>query len=83
MYARVFTEPFLEDLRFHRRNRGLLRRVEEKVSEILENPEHYKPLRGALKGKRRAHVGPFVLVFEVVGDRVFFHALRHHDVAYR
>ncbi len=83
MYTRVFTEPFLEDLRVHRKNRDLLRRVEGKVNEILENPEHYKPLRAPLQGKRRAHVGPFVLVFEISGDRVKFHSFRHHDEAYK
>ncbi len=41
----------------------LFRRLKSKVKEIVENPEHYKPLKGEMKGLRRAHVGSFVIIF--------------------
>ncbi|PKK85374.1 MAG: hypothetical protein CVT48_05615 [Thermoplasmata archaeon HGW-Thermoplasmata-1] len=57
---------------------------EKKISEIIENPEHYKPLRHGMKGIRRAHIDPFVLTFEVMGNEkhVVFLDFDHHDKIY-
>jgi mRNA-degrading endonuclease RelE of RelBE toxin-antitoxin system len=65
MYTQVFTRPFLEDVKAIKKDKNLLERLNGKINEILRNPEHYKPLRGILKGKRRAHVGAYVILFEV------------------
>ena len=45
--------------------------------------EHFKNLRGELKGYKRVHIGSFVLIFEVRGDTVIFERFIHHDKAYR
>jgi YafQ family addiction module toxin component len=61
----------------------LLKRLQSKVEEIIKQPEHYKPLRGQMKGLRRAHVGKFVIIFKVEEDTVKFVTFKHHNHAYR
>ena len=48
----------------------------------MSQPMRYKPLKGELKGLRRAHVRPFVVVFKVEGDTVVFVSFKHHDKSY-
>ena len=60
--------------------------INKKVSEILENPYHYKPLRVPMQNKRRAHIaGSFVLIFKVDEERKVVQLLEfeHHDKAYK
>ncbi len=60
--------------------------VMDKIEEILENPQHYKPLKYDLAGERRVHImKSFVLKFEVDEQRktVIFISFSHHDDAYR
>ena len=57
-------------------------RLESKIEDIIVDPMRYKPLRGELKRLRRAHVRPFVVVFEVKGDTVVFVSFKHHDKSY-
>ncbi|HTD81478.1 MAG TPA: type II toxin-antitoxin system RelE/ParE family toxin, partial [Thermoplasmata archaeon] len=59
--------------------------VEKKVREILEDPYRFKPLRAPMQNKRRVHVGPFVLVYEVDEVRRIVTILdfEHHDAVYR
>ena len=67
------------------KNAALRKAVDKKVAQILEQPMHYKPLRGPLKGVRRVHVATsFVLLFEPIEKRLVVRLLRlaHHDVAY-
>lgn len=81
-YKQEFTKPFLKDVKSIKKDKFLLNRLHKKIDEIIQNPEHYKPLSGPLKGKRRVHIGSYVLIFEVKGDAVIFHAFKHHDYAY-
>ena len=57
-------------------------RLESKIVDIVAQPMRYKPLKGGLKGLRRAHVRPFVVVFKVEGDTVVFISFKHHDQSY-
>jgi len=59
--------------------------VAKKILQIAENPEMGKPLRNVLKGRRRVHVGHFVLLYEVdeKNKRVIFLDFEHHDRAYK
>jgi len=59
--------------------------VVKKILQIAENPEMGKPLRNVLKGRRRVHVGHFVLLYEVdeKDKRVIFLDFEHHDRAYK
>lgn len=66
-----------------RKNPGQLEIINKKISQILENPEHYKPLRGDMHGARRVHVdSSFVLTFEIKGNIVRILDYEHHDKIY-
>ena len=81
-YKEISTKPFLNDVKDIKKDKVLLERLHKKIDEILENPEHYPVKKYELKGKRSAHVGSFVIVFEIKGDEVIFWKFKHHDFAY-
>ncbi|MBF0497345.1 MAG: type II toxin-antitoxin system RelE/ParE family toxin [Deltaproteobacteria bacterium] len=84
-YGKKYSENFKKDLKKIKTDFLLRERVVGKIAEIIEPPHHYKPLRNMLKNRRRAHLGSFVLLFEVddMEKLVTFHSLRHHDEAYK
>ncbi len=82
-YTERYTKPFLNDIKVIKKDSVLVDRLNKKIDQILGNPEHYPPKRYDLKGKRSAHVGSYVILFEVVGEIVIFHKFRHHDHVYR
>ena len=63
----------------------LYQRIIHKIIEISKNPELGKPLRNVLKGKRRVHVGSFVLVYSIdkKNETIIFLDFKHHDKVYR
>lgn len=76
-------ERELDKLR--RKNKKQFEIILKKMSEILENPHHYKPLQHDMKGMRRVHIDKsFVLVFEIVENenKVIFIDFEHHDNIY-
>lgn len=81
-YREISTKPFLNDVKDIKKDKVLLERLHKKIDEILANPEHYPVKKYELKGKRSAHVGSFVIVFEIKGDEVIFWKFKHHDFAY-
>jgi len=41
--------------------------IDKKILEIRSNPEHFKPLKGDMKGSRRVHIDThFVLVMRLM-----------------
>lgn len=69
-----------------RKNPVLKVALEKKMDEVVQNPQHYKPLRYDLTGERRVHIMKcFVLKFEVDEQKkiVTFIFFGHHDEAYR
>ena len=76
----LFFEKQLKKLK--KKDKNLFDRLTKKLKEIRQNPEHYKPLRDILKGNRRAHLDPFVIIFNVKEDLITFHYVKHHDEAY-
>lgn len=67
-----------------KKNPVLRKVIENKIAEILQNPERYKPLRYDLAGKRRVHIlKSFVLSYKVRVGVVYIIDLEHHDEAYR
>ncbi len=65
MFKALFSDEILAKLKkLKKKDRLMLERIKKKVKEILEHPYSYKPLKGPLKGKRRVHIGSFVLIFE-------------------
>jgi len=60
--------------------------LKNKMDEILQNPQHYKPLRYDLAGQKRVHVmKSFVLKFVIheAIKTVEFIFFGHHDEAFR
>ncbi len=77
----------LADKKFYKiakKNRILFEAINKKIEEIKVNPEHFKPLRGNMKGQRRVHIGHFVLTFEIIYERNIVKILDfdHHDKIY-
>ncbi|MCX9011668.1 MAG: type II toxin-antitoxin system RelE/ParE family toxin [Candidatus Methanoperedens sp.] len=68
-----------------KKDNSLYERVIHKIIEISKNPELGKPLRNVLKGKRRIHIGSFVLFYSIdkKNETVTFLEFEHHDKAYR
>ena len=65
-----------------KKDKVMFKRILKKVTEIIEHPEHFKPLRNVLAGFRRIQFGSFVLVYTLENDIVRIIALDHHDKAY-
>ncbi|MBI3026540.1 type II toxin-antitoxin system RelE/ParE family toxin [Candidatus Woesearchaeota archaeon] len=78
----MLSKPFLNDIKDIKKDKILLERLHKKIDEILDNPEHYPVKKYELKGKRAAHIGSFVVVFEIKGNEVIFLKFKHHDYAY-
>jgi YafQ family addiction module toxin component len=60
--------------------------INSKILQILDNPEHFKPLRGDLSGSRRAHIGKsFVLIYELDKEEKIVRILDydHHEKIYQ
>ncbi len=64
-------------------NKSLFEQLGKKMDKILENPELSKPLGNILSGTRRAHIGHFVLIYEIVEseNKIVFLKFAHHDYA--
>jgi len=72
--------------KLQKKNKELLRLINNKVNDILENPYRFKPLRKPLQNKRRVHVaGSFVLVYEINEKEKTITLLDfdHHDNIYK
>ncbi len=66
--------------------RPIYEQVLKKIEEIISSAdvEHYKNLRYDLKGKKRVHIGSFVLVFRLLKseNKIIFDDFDHHDNIY-
>lgn len=58
---------WIKSLRSSRKkDKEMLRIIDRKVQDILDDPYHFKPLRKPLQNKRRVHIGgSFVLIYEI------------------
>ncbi len=67
-----------------KKDREQLRRIWKKIEQILENPYHAKPLRHPQAGQWRAHVGSFVITYEINEEENVVDILDydHHDNIY-
>ncbi len=72
-------------LKLAKKDRQLYELVVKKILQIAENPNIGKPLRNILKGKKRVHIGHFVLIYAVNNreEKVIFLEFEHHDKAYK
>ena len=68
-----------------KKNKKQLEIIQKKVQQILENPYHFKPLRGDMHGARRVHIDTsFVLTYEIDEEKKLIRLLDfdHHDKVY-
>ena len=78
----------LADEKFYKiakKNKVLFEAINKKIEELKVNPEHFKPLRGQMKGERRIHFGHFVMTFEInyINKVVKIIDFDHHDRIYK
>mgnify|MGYP001581927603 CR=1 FL=1 len=67
MYS-VSSKPNVDKIfeKLKKKNPKQLKIIYKKIEEILENPYHFKPLRGDMHGARRVHIDKsFVLTYEI------------------
>ena len=70
-------------LKLKKKDPKQLRIISSKICQIMENPEHFKPLRGDLSGARRAHIDKsFILIYEFKNSTVRILDYGHHDEIY-
>lgn len=78
-----FSDEFEKSMnKLKKKDKALFQQIQKKLIELIDNPEHYKPLRNVLAGFRRIHFGSFVLIYKVEGETVRIISLDHHDGAY-
>ena len=68
-----------------KKDKEQLRIINKKIQQILENPYHFKPLRGDMHGSRRVHIEKsFVLIYDVDEKNKVVKLLDydHHDNIY-
>lgn len=66
-----------------KKDAALFEQINAVIAKILREPLVGKPLRYAMKNRRRVHVGSFVLVYEFHTGEVRFLDFDHHDRIYK
>ncbi len=83
-YKIVFSSHFDRILKnLQRKNSDLLKELKIKILKIAASPILGKPLRNVLRNYRRAHLGSFVLIYEIKDKEVRFLDFDHHDNVYK
>ncbi len=68
-----------------KKNKKQVEIINKKVQQILQNPYHFKSLKGDMKGARRVHIDTsFVLTYEIDENNKIIKLLDydHHDKIY-
>ena len=58
----------------------LMKKIEEIINSL--DPNHYKNLKYNMKDCKRVHIWHFVLIFRIIGDKIYFDDFNHHDHVY-
>lgn len=66
-----------------KKDHSLFTQLSYEMEKIINDPTVGKPLRYAMKNRRRVHVGSFVLVYEFHNDELRFLDFDHHDHIYK
>ena len=81
-YKAIYSEQLLKIFdKLAKKDKKQIETIYKKIKEILENPYHFKPLRGDMKGSRRVHFGHFVMTYEILEKEktIRFLDYDHHD----
>lgn len=82
-YSIEFSDEFDSSMqKLKKKDPVLFSQIQKKLLSIVENPEHYKPLRNVLAGYRRIRFGSFVLIYTLDETTARIISLDHHDHAY-
>ncbi len=82
-YEIRFSTQFEKSLsKLKKKSPTFYKQVKNKIGEIYDNPEHWKPLKQPEAGRRRAHVGSFVIKYVMRNKVINILTLDHHDKAY-
>lgn len=82
-YKITFSDEFKRQYRkLAKRDKQIVMRIDKKLDDILNDPFVGKPLRYVHKGKRRVHIGHFVLMYSIDGDNIIIEAFEHHNDVY-
>lgn len=86
MYS-LATKPNIDRIfsKIGKKNPKQMQIIFKKIEQIIENPYHFKPLRGDMKGARRVHIDKsFVLTYEIDEEHKVVKLLDydHHDSIY-
>ena len=80
----IYSERFETALiQWKKRDPGVFERIKNQIEKVIEQPTLGKPLRYALKNRRRVRVGSFVLVYEFHSDELRFLDFDRHDKIYK
>ena len=72
--------------KLQKKDKEMLRIIDTKLRDILDDPYRFKPLRKPLQNKRRVHIGgSFVLIYEINEKERIVTLLDfdHHDNVYK
>jgi mRNA-degrading endonuclease RelE of RelBE toxin-antitoxin system len=86
MYSYEIDEKLIRRLKkLAKKDKASYLAIQKQIIKILRNPRLGKPLHYPLAGKRRVHIGPFVLIYSINESerKVVFLDFRHHDEAYK
>jgi mRNA-degrading endonuclease RelE of RelBE toxin-antitoxin system len=60
-YRIEFSASFEKSMKkLKKKDKVLFDQIQKKLIDLVQNPDHYKPLRNVLAGYRRIHFGSFV-----------------------
>lgn len=59
--------------------------ISKKITQIRENPYHFKPLKKPLQNFWRVHIGNYVLIYSIDEKRkvIIIEKYKHHDEVYK
>jgi len=86
MYRYEIDEKLAEILqKLAKKDKASYLAIQKQIIKVANNPNAGKPLRYPLAGKRRVHIGHFVLVYAIKENerKIIFLDFKHHDEAYR
>lgn len=83
VYQIEFSVQFEKSMKkLKKKDKVLFEQMQKKLIDLVQNPDHYKPLKNILAGYRRIHFGSFVLIYKIEGNIVRIISLDHHDQSY-
>jgi YafQ family addiction module toxin component len=82
-YSIEFSSTFEKSMKkLKKKDKVMYDQIQKKLIDLIENPDHFKPLRNILAGYRRIHFGSFILIYNIDGDIIRIISLDHHDKSY-